>query len=88
MTPALLRFQPLSRHVKAILLPSCLLSRVYYGDFVAILPLLLLYELDFAVIRLSIRPYLTFHTIRVLPAFRLASMHLSFDFHLFFHVSA
>ena len=69
MTPILLPFQPLSRHVKTILMPSCLLSRCYEADFVAILPFLLLYELDFAVIRLPIRPYLTFHPVRFLPVF-------------------
>ena len=69
MTPVLLPFQPLSRHVKAIMMPPCLLPHFYYGDFVVILPLLLLCELDFAVIRLPILPCLTFHPVRFLPSF-------------------
>ena len=58
MMPVSLPLQPLSRHVKAIMMPSCLQTRWYEADFVAIL------ELDFALMCLSIRPYPTVHTVR------------------------
>ena len=88
MTPVLLPFQPLSRPVQTILMPSYLETRWYEADFVAIRPFLLLCKLDFAVMRLSIRPYPTFHTVRFLLVLQPPSLHLASYSHLFFHVSS
>ena len=52
------------------MMPSCLKTRWYEADIVASVPFLLLCKLDFAAMRLSIRPYPTFHTVRFLRVFQ------------------